>query len=86
MFVYFSDTCKFPLSEMSSEFSKHSFGSNFITFCGALIFRNNYKLFPVSLVAQTVNNLPAMQDTWVQSLGWEDPLQKGMATHSSILA
>ena len=38
------------------------------------------------LVAQTVKNLPAMQETWVQSLGWEDPLEKGMATHSSILA
>ena len=35
---------------------------------------------------QTVKNLPAMQKTWVQSLGQEDPLQKGMATHSSILA
>ena len=39
-----------------------------------------------SLVAQTVRNLPAMQETWVRSLGWEDPLEKGMATHSSILA
>ena len=39
-----------------------------------------------SLVAQTVKNLPAMQDTWVPSLGWEDPLEEGMATHSSILA
>ena len=39
-----------------------------------------------SLVAQTVKNLLAMQETWVQSLGWEDPLQKGMATHFSILA
>ena len=38
-----------------------------------------------SLVAQTVKNLPAMQKTWVQSLGQEDPLEKGMATHSSIL-
>ena len=37
-------------------------------------------------MAQTANNLPAMQETWVQSLGWEDPLEKGMATHSSILA
>ena len=33
-----------------------------------------------------VKNLPAMQETWVQSLGWDDPLKKGMATHSSILA
>ena len=39
-----------------------------------------------SLMAQTVKNLPAMQETWVPSLDWEDPLQKGMATHSSILA
>jgi len=37
-------------------------------------------------VAQTVKNLSAMQDTQVQSLGWEDLLEKGMATHSSILA
>ena len=39
-----------------------------------------------SLVAQTVKNLPAMQETWVPSLGWEDPLEEGMATHSCILA
>ena len=38
-----------------------------------------------SLVAQMVKNLPAMQETWVQSLGWKDPLEKGIATHSSIL-
>ena len=38
-----------------------------------------------SLVAQVVKNLPTMQETWVRFLGWEDPLQKGMATHSSIL-
>ena len=36
-----------------------------------------------SLVAQLVKNLPAMQETWVQSLGWEDPLEKGKGTHSS---
>ena len=39
----------------------------------------------VFLIAQMVKNLPAMQETWVQSLGWEDPLEEGMATHSSIL-
>ena len=39
-----------------------------------------------SLVAQLVKNLLAMQETWVRSLGWEDPLEKGMATRSSILA
>ena len=46
----------------------------FSHFCGA------------SLVAQIVKNLPAMQETWVQSLGWEDLLEKGMTTHSRILA
>ena len=39
-----------------------------------------------SLVVQLVKNLPAMLETWVQSPGWEDPLEKGKATHSSILA
>ena len=39
-----------------------------------------------SLVAQAVKNLPAVRETWVQSLGWEDPLEAGMATHSSVLA
>ena len=40
----------------------------------------------LSLVAQLVKNLPAMWEPWVRSLGWEDPLEKGTATHSSILA
>ena len=43
-------------------------------------------MFWTSLVAQMIKNLPAMQETWVQSLGWEDPLEKGMVTHSSIFA
>ena len=38
------------------------------------------------IVAQMAKNLPAMQETWVQSLGWKDPLEKQMANHSSILA
>ena len=38
------------------------------------------------MMAQMVKNPPAMQDTWVRSLGWEDPLEEGMATHSSIVA
>ena len=42
--------------------------------------------FWTSLIAQTVKILPAMQETGVRSLSWEDPLEKGMATHSSILA
>ena len=44
------------------------------------------QLMGISLVAQIVRNLPAMQETWVQFLCQEDPLEKGMATHSSILA
>ena len=43
-------------------------------------------MYTASLVAQTVKTLPAMQEIQVRSLGWEDPLEKGMATHSSILA
>ena len=47
---------------------------------------NKWDIRRFFLVAQTVTNLPAWQETWVQSLGGEDPLEKGMATHSSILA
>ena len=46
--------------------------------------RNLLKL--MSIVDQLVKNLPALWDIWIQSLGWEDPLEKGKATHSSILA
>jgi len=42
--------------------------------------------FYIHVVAQLVKNLPAMWETWVQSLGWEDPLEMGKAAHSSILA
>ena len=44
------------------------------------------KITKTSLLAQMVRSLPAMRETWVRSLGWEDPLEKEMATHSSILA
>ena len=50
--------------------------------CGFVCF----KLFIASLVAQRLKHLPAMRGTWVRSLGQEDPLEKEMATHSSILA
>ena len=43
-------------------------------------------LIGASLMAQLVKNPPAMRETWIRSLGWEDPLEKGKATHSSILA
>ena len=49
-------------------------------------FNFSYWHFRTSLVAQLVKNLPSMCETWVQTLGWEDPLEDGMATHSSILA
>ena len=46
----------------------------------------NFTTVRVSLVAQLVKNPPAMQETWTQSLGWKDPLEKGKAHQSSILA
>ena len=45
-----------------------------------------YNWLRASLVAQMVKNSPAMRETWVQSLGWEDLLEKGMANHSNILS
>ena len=51
-----------------------------------LFFTTHYTSFLASLVVQLVKNLPVMWETWVQSLGWEDPLKKGKATYSSILA
>ena len=50
------------------------------------LYEGNGSIFWTSLVAQLVKNLPATWEAWVGSLGWEDPLEKGMATHSSILA
>ena len=46
----------------------------------------SYNNMGISLVAQTVKNPPSMQETWVRSLGWEDTLEEGMATHSRIVA
>ena len=51
-----------------------------------LLFKTSHFTLENTLVLQTVKNLPAMQETWVPSLGGEDPLEEGMATHSSILA
>ena len=56
-----------------------------VLLCISLIISNVSHLW-VFLVAQVVKNLPAMQETRVQSLGWKDPLEKGIATYSSILA
>ena len=49
-------------------------------------FKLNISLLKASLMAQTVKNLPVMRETWVWPLGWEDPLEQGIATHSIILA
>ena len=49
-------------------------------------FMDQVSYFSVSLVAQSVKDLPTVQETQVRSLGWEDPLEKEMATHCSILA
>ena len=54
--------------------------------CLCNIFIHVYIYIQASLVAQLVKNPPVIRETWVQSLGWEDPLEEGMATHSSILA
>ena len=51
-----------------------------------LLKETEFEFFCASLVTQTVKNLPAMQETQAGSLGWEDALEKGMDTHSSILA
>ena len=59
---------------------------NFSTTLGSWYIRKQYIDFRTLLMAQTVNNPPAMWEAWVRSLGWEDPLEKGMATHSSILS
>ena len=64
------------VQSMGSQRVRH----NLVTFTSLAV-----DYFRASLVAQMVKNSPAMQETWVQSLGQEDPLEKGMATHSSIL-
>ena len=51
-----------------------------------LLFSALYEMLWASLVAQMVKNLPAIWETWVRSLGWEDILEEGMATHSNTLA
>ena len=56
------------------------------TLHGTLLSRVFFNCFMASLMAQWVKNLPARQETQVQSLGWEDSLEKEMATHTSILA
>ena len=65
---------------------KHIPGAKTVGDCCLLIFNSIYVVSRASLVAQTVKNPPARQETWIRSLVWEDPLEEGMATDSSILA
>ena len=69
---------------MMKDFAKHTNLAHFIPNSFLLLF-NKY-FFEASLVAQRLKCLPAMQETWVRSLGQEDLLEKEMATHSSIFA
>ena len=52
----------------------------------SILYYHSHVITRASLVAQTVKNPPAMREAWVQSLGWEDPLEKDMTTHSSTAA
>ena len=70
-----SKTCSYKMNEFWGHNVQH--GEYMVITCC---------LYMVSLMAQMVKNLPAMWGNWVQSLGWEDPLEKDMATYSSILA
>ena len=58
---------------------------SFANFFCKYVLTKLYKLYYLISIAQLVKNPPEMQETWVQSLGWEDPLEKGKATHFSIL-
>ena len=67
--------------------TREAYRMNLIRVCKGITWLSpRYNTTKASLVAQMVKNLPSMQETWVWSLGWEDPLEEGMATHSIILA
>ena len=67
--------------------SKYCHYSRHLYFClNVCMFISSINISLVFPVAQLLKNLPSMKETWVRSLGWEDPLEKEMATHSSILA
>ena len=61
-------------------------GSNPCSITYSYVIQSNLRNLSASLVAQTVKNPPATRETWVRPLGWEDSLEEGMATHSSIPA
>ena len=71
---------------MSQQLDLCPFGGEITTVENVCVYRYLMDLIRASLVAQRLKHLPAMRETWVQSLGQEDPLEKEMATHSNILA
>ena len=78
-----------PLPKLTREFCVSLILSAYLLadwFFNVFFSKWNYHYYYYSLIAQLVKNLPAMWETWVWSLGWEDPLEKGKATHSTILA
>ena len=83
--ICFSFCCSYWVifTILSSRLLMGSVSPNLPLLCFVIFFHFRYK---ASLVTETVKNMPAMRETWIQSLSWEDPLEKGMATHSSVLA
>ena len=75
---------------MNRILSSYNFNFAEVSLCDVFLIFKIYFMFYIgvwaSLVAQTVKNLPAMRETQVRSLGWEDPLEEEIAPHSSILA
>ena len=57
-----------------------------VQFLLSIVLPITYTYLWASLASQMIKNLPAMWETWIRTLGWEDPLEEGMATHSSIAA
>jgi len=84
-------TCYFPSLDLGfccllSPECHPSFPFNYRVVINSRFFKSTYVFFLASFVAQMVKNVPTIQETWVWFLGWEDPLEQGMATHSSVLA
>ena len=87
--MFLHDSMGFPGSSAGKESTCHAGDPGSIPGSGkspggGIGYTLQYSWAPLG--AQTVKNLPTTQETWVRSLGWEDPLEEGMATHSSILA
>ena len=84
MYVFMYVCIYFWWSNKISHLLKNLFLYIVLSICSSYIV-SSHSSYRVSLVAQLVKNTPAMWETWVRSLGWEDPLEKGTATHSRIL-